>query len=668
MKSVLFLFAAWLLLAACNNKPVKNIADITGIDSFVKPGDNFYRYVNGKWQDTVQIPPSQAMVGDISAELHQLRLQSILDSVLKADNPPGSIEQKVADFYASGMDTNAINARGYEPVKPVLSRIDSIHDIASLMTFVTDEARMNNNSVIMLEVWADDQNSRLNIAHLSQSGIGLPDREYYFKTDPHSIAVQQAYKTYLIALFTLTGSDTITAAKQADIVYTIEKRLAASYKTTVELRDVNANYNKMAVTDLAERQPHIGWPEVLRGLGAVTDSIAVRHPAYYDNLNAALISIPLSNWKTYLKAHMLHTYANALSQPFADAVFAFNKTLSGQTVQKSRSEKMTAAVHQSLGEALGQLYVKSYFSEEAKKRAMELVNNLQQAFSARIEKLDWMSDSTRQKAKEKLFAIQKKIGYPDKWRDYSNIEIVKDQYFENVVSVAAGNYQYELAKLNRPVDRSEWFTTPATVNAYYNPAANEIIFPAAILQPPFFNMHADDALNYGGIGVLIGHELTHAFDDQGAQFDKNGNMANWWTKGDYERFITKKQQVIELYNTFTVLDTLHVNGALTVGENIADIGGAAIAYDAFKMTGEGQDTATIGGFTPVQRLFIAGARMSRIKMKESLLRQLINVDPHTPFVWRVNGIVMNSTPFYEAFHVQPGDSLYLPEQERIRIW
>jgi putative endopeptidase len=299
---------------------------------------------------------------------------------------------------------------------------------------------------------------------------------------------------------------------------------------------------------------------------------------------------------------------------------------------------------------------------------LELVNNLQKAFAARIDHLDWMGDSTKQKAKEKLFAITKKIGYPDKWRDYSNVNVVRDQYFENVMSASANNYQYQLAKLNKPVDKTEWFTTPSTVTAYYNPFANEIVFPAGILQTPYFDDAADDALNYGGIGMVIGHEMTHAFDDQGAQFDKNGNVANWWTKDDYQKFKAKTQQIVELYNSFTVLDTVHVKGALTLGENTADIGGVAIAYDAFKMTKEGQDTTKIDGFTPDQRFFISVARIWRVKMKDEFLRLWINNNPHSPPMWRVNGPLMNSTHFYDAFNVKPGDKMFLPDSARIKIW
>jgi len=670
MKKFSFFFIVMLSLAACKNSSDKKFVDIQGIDSTLKPGDNFFMYVDGKWHDTAQIPASQAGTGAYMFMNYpqRLRLQNILDSVSKTNSAEGSIEQKVGDFYASGMDTATINKRGYDPIKPMLAAIDAISDVPSLMKFVADEEKVGNSSILSFAVSADDKNSSMNIAHAHQTGIGLPDRDYYFSSDSSTIAIQEAYKKYLVTIFELTGSSTADAKKDADLVYNIDKQIAASHRTRIELRDVKANYNKMAVADLVKRQSNIGWLSLLNNLGAKADSVDVQQPAYYDKLNALLKSVPVSDWKVYLKANSIGTYTEVLSKPFADAAFEFTRILSGQAVQKSRGEIMASAVDGTLGEALGQLYVKIYFPEDAKKRMLELVNNLQKAFSARIDKLDWMSDSTKQKANEKLFAITKKIGYPDKWRDYGNVTIVRGKYFENVVSAAAANYQYELAKLGKPVDKTEWFTTPSTVTAYNNPNANEIVFPAGILQPPYFDNSADDALNYGGIGMVIGHEMTHTFDDQGAQYDKDGNVKNWWTKDDYEKFKAKTQQVINLYNSFIVLDSLHVKGAMTVGENTADISGVAVAYDAFKMTKEGQDTSKIGGFTPDQRFFVSLARIWRVKMKDEFLRLWINNNPHSPPMWRVNGPLMNNKYFYEAFHVQPGDKMYLPEDKRINIW
>ena len=671
MNKLPFLIAVLLLLAGCQSKPeTVATSDISGIDSSIKPEDNFFMYVNRIWYDTAQIPPSQSGVGAYMFMNYpqRLRLQGILDSVSKANNTPGSIEQKLGDFYASGMDTTTINQLGFDPIKPLLASIDSINNLTSLMKFVATQSRSNNTSFLAFSVGPDNKNSKLNIAHITQTGIGLPERDYYFKTDAPSLAIQQAYKLYLARLFQLTGSDTATASKDADIVYNIDKQLAGSHRTNIELRDVNANYNKIPVLTLVKKEPNIGWQHVLNDLGAKTDTIDVAQPAYYEKLNSALKSIPLSEWKIYLKAYTIKNYADVLSQPFVDASFELNKVITGQAVQKTRGEKMASSVDRLLGWALGQLYVKKYFTEDAKNRVLDLVNNLEKALAARIDKLDWMSDSTKLKAKEKLFAMTKKIGYPDKWRDYSNVVIVKDKYFENVVSASTNNYLFQLAKLNKPVDRSEWLTTPSTVTAYNNPNANEIVFPAAILQPPYFDNNADDALNYGGIGMVIGHEITHTFDDQGAQFDKEGNVKNWWTKDDYAKFKAKTQNVIDLYNSFVVLDTVHVKGAMTVGENAADVGGVSIAYDAFKLTKEGQDTTKIGGYTPDQRFFISVARIWRVKMKNEFLRLWINNNPHSPPMWRVNGPLMNNPHFYEAFQVKQGDSMYLPEDKRIHIW
>jgi putative endopeptidase len=672
MKYAILFFMTLLTLASCTNSttPDKEFIEISGIDPTLKPGDNFYRYANGKWYDSVPIPASQAGVGAYMFMNYpqRIRLQGILDSVSEGQHAEGSIEQKVGDFYASGMNTATIDARGYEPIKPTLAAIEAISDIPSLMTYVANQVKVDNSSIMAFGVGPDDKNSSMNIAHAYQTGLGLPDRDYYFKSDSSTVAIQEAYKTYLAELFQLTGSDATAAKKDAEIVYDIDKQLAASHRTRVERRDVIANYNKMALTALEKAQPNIGWGDFLQHLGAKTDSIDVAQPAYYTKLNAVLKSTPISNWKLYLKANAIDGYATDLSKPFVDAAFDYNKVISGQAVQKTRGEIMASAVDNYLGEALGQLYVKKYFPEDAKERMLDLVNNIQKAYAARINKLEWMSDSTKLKAKEKLFAMTKKIGYPDKWKEYSNVHIARDTYFENIVSASAAAYQRELAKLGKPVDKSEWYTTPSTVTAYNNPSANEIVFPAGILQPPYFDNNADDALNYGGIGMVIGHEITHTFDDQGAQYDKDGNVKNWWTKDDYTKFKSRIQQVIDQYSTFTVLDSLHVKGDMTVGENTADIAGIAVAYDAFKMTKEGQDSTKVGNFTPDQRFFLSVARIWKVKMKEEYLRLWINNNPHSPPLWRVNGPLMNSTPFYDAFDVKPDDKMFLSKGERITIW
>lgn len=668
----------WLLLslffsafAACQpGTKEKSFIAIEGLDSTIQPDDNFYNYVNLKWYDTAQIPPSQSGVGAYRFMNYQQRLKllGILDSVSKSNNTPGSLEQKIGDFFAAGMDTNMIDQRGFDPLKGGLDRIKAISSIADMMTFVSEEVKLSNVSLIDFQVLPDQENSSMNMGHIYQTGIGMPDRDYYFKTDAATVAIQQAYKKYLTDLFTLTGSDTASAQKNAVLVYSIQQQLATAHKTNIDLRDVKGNFHKVALADLNKQQPNIGWTAFFQRLGANMDSLDVAQTGYYDKLNSLLKSIPVEDWKIYLSANYISNYADHLSKPFVKASFEYNKVLTGQAVQKTRGEIMSGVVDNYLGQALGQLYTKLYFPESAKKRMLELVNNLQKAFSNRVDQLDWMSDSTKQKAKEKLFAITKKIGYPDKWREYNGVTVVKNKYFENVVSAAANNFRYNLAKLGKPVDKTEWFTTPSTVTAYNNPYANEIVFPAGILQPPYFDNNADDALNYGGIGMVIGHEMTHTFDDQGAQFDKDGNVKSWWTPQDYEKFKAKTQQVIDLYSQFVVLDSIHIKGGLTVGENTADISGVAVAYDAFKMTKQGQDTTKIGGFTPDQRFFFSIARIWRVKMKDEYLRYWVNNDPHSPPMWRVNGPLMNIAAFYSAFNVQPGAKMYLDKDKRIRIW
>jgi putative endopeptidase len=672
MKRILYYSLSLLLAGSCKeaSEPETKRVVITGIDVSKKPGDDFFAYVNSTWYDTARIPASQTGVGSYSFLNYpqRIRLHGILDSISAANNPAGSIEQKVGDFYASGMDTAAINKRGYEPIRPVLTRIDAIADVPSLMKLVVEEQKVGDASIIGFYVAPDDKKSTVNIAQFYQSGIGLPERDYYFKTDSSTLNIQKAYKKYLSTLFELTGTDAAAAEKNAVLTYEIEKQLAKAHRTNIELRDVKANYNKLAVAALSKKHPNIGWTRLLNDLGAKVDSVNVAQPAYYDKLNAVLKSVSINDWKVYLKAHALTNYSNFLSQPFVDASFEYTKTLTGQAVKKPRSEEMVQAVDASLGHALAQLYVKKYFPEEAKKRMAVLVDNLKKAFEARINNLDWMSDSTKAKAKEKLYAFTEKIGYPDKWRDYSNVDVKRDAYFENRLSANKNDFNYSLAKVGQPVDRTEWFTTPPTVTAYNKPPLNEIVFPAGILQSPYFDMYADDALNYGGIGMVIGHEITHSFDDQGAQYDKEGNVTNWWTKDDYEKFQARTQQVIDQYSLFTVLDTVHVKGALTVGENTADIAGVAIAYDAFKLTEQGKDTTKLDGFTPDQRFFISIARIWRVKTRDEFLRMYVNTNSHSPAKWRVNGPLMNFTPFYNAFDVQPGDKMYKPESERITVW
>lgn len=670
MKKLLYLSFAILILVACDKEKAVEYSkfDFDGIDLAIKPGDNFFNHVNKTWYDQAVIADDQSGVGSYSfLNIPQKKLlENILEEVSRGTHEKGSADQMVGDFYSSGMDTNRINERGFEPIQPLLESINSINSIPELMQFVSDEFKSGNSSLISMGVSPDNENSSVNMLHFGQTGLGLPDRDYYFKTDASTIEIQKAYQSYLFKLFELTGND--NSEKNTAIVYGIEKQLAEAHKTRIERRNVKANYNKLAVSNLDKNQPNIGWASLLKNLDAEVDSVDVRQPAYYDKLNDMIGSVALGDWKTYLKANILTNYADILSEPFETTDFEYTKVISGQAVQKTRAQIMVQKVDRQLGFALGKLYVKRYFDEDAKKRVLDLVNNLQKAFENRIDQLDWMSDITKVEAKEKLYTITKKIGYPDVWREYGNVNIEKDKYFENVVALRQNDYQYGLDKLNKSPNKDEWGTTPSTVTAYYNPPLNEIVFPAGILQFPYFDLHADDAINYGGIGMVIGHELTHAFDDQGAQFDKDGNVKNWWTDEDYEKFKAKTELVIDRYSSYTVLDDLHLKGALTVGENTADNGGISIAYDAFKLTEQGQSTTKINGHTPDQRFFLSIARIWRVKTRDEYLRNYVKTNSHSPPMWRVNGPLMNFTPFYEAFDIQPGDKNYKPVEERIKIW
>ncbi len=662
-------------LYSCSNHaatdPAKEFLSLADIDSATKPGNDFYQYANGKWLKTAVIPPTESSIGSFLDIYNRTKahIHLILDSLSKAKNDEGSIEQKVGDFYSAGLDSVTIEKLGYQPLQPFLLKIDSIKDANGVIQFATEQATNGRPLLISQYVGADEKNSAVNIAVYTQSGLGLPDRDYYFKTDSATLKIVAAYKTYLSKLLQLTGDDPATALRKTNDVYELEKQLASSHRNNVELRDPQSNYNKMAVSDLDKKMPLLHWKQLLHYLSVEADSVNVSQPAYYAQVNDLLKKVPIDTWKSYLRTHLLNTSANALSSDFVNASFEYyGKALRGQQQNKERWERIYRSTDNNLGEALGQIYVNKYFTADAKKRMLELVNNLQEAFESRINKLDWMTDSTKTKAKEKLHTFIKKIGYPDKWKDYSKVIVDKKKYYDNLLSAGKNEYNFQIAKVGKPVDKEEWGMTPPTINAYYNPTFNEIVFPAGILQYPFFDLEADDAINYGGIGMVIGHEMTHGFDDQGAQYDKEGNLKNWWSPQDNEKFKAKGTLVADLYSSFVVIDSMKINGRLTLGENMADIGGIAIAYDAFKMTKQGKDTVKIDGLTPDQRFFLSFAQTWKGKTKDESLRQQVNTDPHSTDNYRVLGPLMNFTPFYTAFNVQQGDKMWKPENERIKIW
>lgn len=681
MKKNLYLLMAApaLLIAACNSRsqpssdvPVRTVFfDKAGMDTTVSPGENFFLYANGTWMDSTEIPAAETGWGSFYTlyDENQKNLKKILDDVSSAQHENGTLEQKVADLYLSGMDTATIEKRGFDPVKPLLSRIAAVRDYQELIRVAADSYKEGDGFLFGFYIGPDDRISNKNAVNFYQTGLGMPNRDYYLNNDTETKTIRDAYVKYITRLFTLTGSDEAAAAKTANRILALETEIAKSHLTPVELRDPVKNYNKFTVADFQKQIPNIPFADVLSRLQIKTDTILVSQPKYYQALNTLIKSQPLELWKDKLKFELLSGSASALSKPFRDAQFDFSgRMLNGQKEQKERWKLMVDKTDSGLGELLGQLYVEKYFPEDAKDRMLKLVNNLQKVYEGRIRNLAWMSPETKERALAKLNAFTKKIGYPDKWKTYDDVTIQRDKYYENLISIAKHNYNEMVGKLGKPVDRSEWGMTPPTVNAYYNPSFNEIVFPAGILQFPFFDFNADDAINYGAIGAVIGHEMTHGFDDQGSQYDKDGNLKDWWTKEDAARFKSRAQVVVDQYSKYTVLNDLKVNGNLTLGENIADIGGLAIAYEAFKNTSQGKGNEKIDGFTPDQRFFLSFAQVWRIKDREERLRMRITLDPHSPEMYRVNGPLSNMPEFYRAFNVKPGDKMHRPDEQRVKIW
>jgi len=645
--------------------------DKSGMDTTVKPGDDFFSYANGAWMKKTVIPASESGWGSfyVLDDDNEKNLRKILDDVSSQDNATGSVAQKVGDLYKSGMDTVTIDKLGFDPVKPQLAKIAAVKDYKDLVKLAADGFKTGDGYLLGFYVSPDDKISTKNAAHFDQTELGLPNRDYYFKTDTASVKIRNAYVKYIAKLFSLTGVDTATASKKAAGILKLETAIAQSHLTPVELRDPVKNYNKFTFADFQKQVPDIDLTDAFKRMGLTTDTVLVGQPKYYQALDGLLKTTPIDVWKDKVEFDELNGASSLLSKDFRDANFDFSgKILSGEKKEKERWKTMAESVDGGLGELLGQLYVAKYFTPDAKQRMKDLVNNLQSVYSQRLKNEDWMTDATRQKAVEKLAAFTKKIGYPDKWKKYDDVTIDKGAYYANEQSIAEHNYNEMIRKIGKPVDRTEWGMTPPTVNAYYNPTFNEIVFPAGILQFPFFDKNADDAINYGAIGAVIGHEMTHGFDDQGRQYDKDGNLHDWWAPEDAVKFKAKVAMLINQFNNYTVLDGLHVNGALTQGENLADLGGLTIAYQAFKNTPEGKSNTKIDGFTPDQRFFLAFAQIWRIKTRDEMLRTRISTDPHSPEQYRVNGPLSNTQAFYDAFGVKPGDKLYRPENERVKVW
>ena len=645
--------------------------DRTGMDTTVAPGDDFFSYANGGWVKKTNIPDDQTGWGsfNILYENNQKKTKAILDEAAADNATKGSAEQKVGDFYASGLDSATIEKRGYEPLKPQLAQIAALKDYKDALRYMADDEANRGGELFGIYVGADDRQSTINRVNFGQAGLSLPEKEYYTRTDAESVKIRTAFLRYITTLFTLTGVDSVSAKKKADAILAFETGLARAHKAPADLRDPVANYHKLSVDELTKLTPTLDWKAFLTTMKLDADTVLVGQPEYYQALAKTLPALPMDVLKDKLTFGLIDGNASLLSQAFVTARFNFyNKTLNGQPVQPARWKRIARSVDGSLGELLGELWVKKYFTAEAKERMLTLVNNLQKVYAERINQLDWMAPETKKVALTKLDKFVKKIGYPDKWKDYSDVDVSRTTFFENVQSARKHEWRENFAKVNKPVDKTEWGMTPPTVNAYANPTFNEIVFPAGILQFPFFDKDADDAINYGGIGMVIGHEMTHLFDDQGRQYDAEGNLRDWWTRQDAEKFTAKAQVVVNQYNGYTVLNNLHLNGRLTLGENLADLGGITLAYQAFKRTEQGKGTTKIDGFTPDQRFFLGYAQVWREKQRPEAERVGVQTDPHSPSKYRVNGPLSNFEPFYKAFAVKPGQKLYKTEGVMAKVW
>ncbi|MXV51446.1 M13 family peptidase [Pedobacter sp. HMF7647] len=662
-------------LAQHDSPPAKKIKyiDQSNMDLSVNPGDDFYDYASGTWVKNNPVPAKETRWGSFNVlrDFNINAVKTILtDAAADKRAKSGSVEKRVGDFYEAGMDSARIEKLGYTPIKPDLERVSKISDVNGILNEVAYMRTAGIASPMFGFFIAQD---RKNITHMvpqfGQGGTTLPDRDYYLKSDPRSLKIQEAYKNYIVQLFTLSGSSPENAKKNAETIFGIEKSLAAAQMSRVEMRDPYKTYNKFGVADFSKTTPAVDWKSLMAKMKVTgEDTVLVGNPKFFTELNGMLSSVPVSDWKTYLQWNVLKNSASYLSTPFVKASFAYSQVLSGQKVQTPRWQRMSSLTDNSIGELLGQLYVQRYFKPEAKARMEQLVANLRKAFEIRIKNLDWMSDVTKEKALAKLHAFTPKIAYPDKWKNYDGLEIDRNAFFQNLRNSNVWDYNEMVKQLGKPVDRTKWGMTPPTVNAYYNPTMNEIVFPAGILQFPFFDPNADDAVNYGGIGAVIGHEMSHGFDDQGSQYDKDGSLRNWWTDEDRAKFMAKTKLLGEQFDSYKVLDSIHVNEKLTMGENIGDLGGLNVAYEAFKMTPEGKSNTKIDGFTPDQRFFLAWAQVWRGNILPESAAQQIVTDPHSPGEYRTIGAPVNMDAWYQAFDVKPGNKLYKKPEDRIKIW
>jgi putative endopeptidase len=650
--------------------PAINIADL---DTSVAPGEDFYQYADGGWIAANPLKPEYSRFGsfDRLAEDNLNQLRTIVDEATAKEQEVGSIPYKIATLYNLGMDSTRLNTEGAAPIKAQLDEIAAIKDAKELTAMIAKLHSMGINPYFGTWVDADEMNSTMNIAMIQQGGLGMGDRDYYLVDEAENIKIREAYTAYIAKLMGMAGFDAASTEQAVAAVMKIENKIAEASYTREVLRDSYANYNKMPVADLAKMSSLVNWDEYFTAIGipGLTD-INVRQKDFYSALDKAMADVTLEEQKFYLAFNLANGAASYLSDEMAEASFDFyGRTMSGVEEQQPRWKRALNTTDGALSEAFGEVYVEKYFPASSKEKMLTMVNNLIAALGERITNLEWMSDETKAKAHDKLSNFIVKIGYPDTWRDYSGLEINNDSYWANICRSNIFEIAYNYAEVGKPVDKHKWLMSPQTVNAYYNPTTNEICFPAGILQPPFFNPDADDAVNYGAIGVVIGHEMTHGFDDQGRNYDKDGNLANWWTAEDSEKFQTLADVLIKQYDEIVVVDDVHANGSYTLGENIADQGGLLIAYEGYMNSLQGQEEpADIDGFTDNQRFYLGYARLWAQNIRNEEILRLTKLDVHSIGKWRVNAAVRNIETFYEAFGVKEGDAMYMAPEDRVVIW
>jgi putative endopeptidase len=664
-----------LSLNSYSQKEIQKSNDplVTNIDKSVSPRNDFFMYANGGWIKNNSIPNAEASwgIGNLVQEEIYSRLIVINKKAAKTVAAKGTVTQKIGDFWSVAMDTNTINKAGITPLKKDLERITTSTSIAGLIKLSAEFGTKGSNTFFSSYVGQDDMNSEQIVFQLVQGGLGMPNRDYYFNTDEKTLKVQAAFKAYLVKIFIQLGNDKVAATKITNDVYALETKLAKASRKIADLRDPYKNYNKMSVSALQALTPNLNWNDFLAtSKMPKIDSVIVGQPEFYSALDAELKTTPLSVWKNYMKYNYVSDFAPYLdSKTFMDK-FNYGKTLSGAKEPRPRWKRVLDAQEGAIGEALGQLFVKEYFNETAKKRYENLVEEIRVAYKERISKLTWMSEETKAKAYDKLAKITKKVGYPDKWKDFSAMQISKSSFVENMQAANMWWHNYNVNKLGKPVDRNEWSMTPQTYNAYYNPSNNEIVLPAGIFAiPGKKDAELDDALVYGyAAASTIGHEITHGFDDQGRQYDAAGNLTDWWTKNDGEEFNLRAKNIIQQFNEFVPVDTLHINGEATQGENIADLGGLLLGLDAFKKTTTYKEGKLINGQTPLQRYFLGYAYSWLYQSRKERLANQVKTDVHSPAKERINGPVVNMPEFYEAFDIKKGDKMYREEKLRVKIW